>query len=82
MLSLLYFATSCLLFSGTILGEGYHRVLAHIFAQNTPSEITDDDVREYARSSLRRWNENRLAIPNELSQYVGVLVSVFDDLQR
>jgi len=61
---------------------GIDRVLAHILAQNTPSEITDDEVREYARSSLRRWNENRLSIPNELSQYVGALVSVFDDLQR
>lgn len=61
---------------------GIDRVLAHILAQNTPSEITHDDVREYARSSLRRWNENRLSIPNELSQYIGALVSVFDDLQR
>jgi hypothetical protein len=61
---------------------GIDRVLAHILAQNTPSEITDDDVREYARSSLRRWNENRLSLPNELSQYIGALVSVFDDLQR
>jgi ERCC4-related helicase len=61
---------------------GIDRVLAHFLAQNTPVEILDDDMREYARSSLRRWNENRLSIPNELSQYVGALVSVFDDLQR
>lgn len=61
---------------------GIDRVLAHVLAQNTPNEVGDDDIREYARTSLRRWNENRLSIPNQLSRFVGALVSVFDDMQR
>ncbi|HMR99096.1 MAG TPA: DEAD/DEAH box helicase [Anaerolineales bacterium] len=58
---------------------GIDRVLAHILAQNTPEEIADDDLRSYVRTTLRRWNEDRLSIPNELSQYTGALVSIFDD---
>lgn len=61
---------------------GIDRVLAHILAQNTPNEISDEDIRNYARNLVSRWNENRLAIPNEISPYLGGLVSIFEDLQQ
>ena len=57
---------------------GIDRVLAHILAQNTPVEILDDDVRQYARSNLAMWNEER-TVPDYLARYQVALKSIFDD---
>ena len=60
---------------------GIDRVLAHILARTTPNEISDDDIRRYARTNLTIWSENR-TVPDYLAQYQGALESIFDETRR